>query len=329
LNLVEAYESIKPSIVAFAPKFYTGNEPPKFPHIFGTGFIVSEGLVVTNDHVIRIFPRLPSPPNFQEDQWAVDCIMFYYIPDKGMAMFKMDVIGIFGINKAKHPDNYMGPDKPDIAFVHIKMKNLPKVNVKYDLRHIKEGREISTAGFPMGTETLMAPGYLHQLTPTLQSGVISAVLPFSCKAPHAIMINIMVQGGASGSPVFLPETGDVIGVLYGGLEEDRMTSSKLPYRMYKDIVHLEPSIHEHRIKIPTNISYVVPANIIEKTLEQIISNDNYVFPDDTPILEGFIQSADIEIIGSKEGIQFGLWGSEEENIKLIEPKVKPIDNKNK
>ncbi|GAJ23629.1 unnamed protein product, partial [marine sediment metagenome] len=33
------------------------------------------------------------------------------------------------------------------------------------------------------------------------------------------MINIMSQGGASGSPVFLPETGEVIGVLYGSLEE--------------------------------------------------------------------------------------------------------------
>src|SRR5260370_8790405 len=91
--------------------------------------------------------------------------------------------------------------------------------------------------------TLTAPGWIHQVTPTLQRGIISAVLPFTCTTPHAYAINVMVQGGASGSPVFLSESGEVIGVLYAGLNDPRVTL-------------LTPDLYT----VPTNIRYVVPSH---------------------------------------------------------------------
>jgi len=30
---------------------------------------------------------------------------------------------------------------------------------------LEEGLEVATAGYPMGTDALTAPGYLHQVTP--------------------------------------------------------------------------------------------------------------------------------------------------------------------
>jgi len=195
---------------------------------------------------------------------------------------------------------YYGPPKPDVAFVHVKMKGLPKANVKYDLKEIKEGQEIATAGFPMGTETLMAPGYLHQLTPTLQKGIISAVLPFECESPHAIMVNVMVQGGASGSPVFLPDTGDVIGVLYGSLSDTRQTKSGLPNNIRENIEKMETSIHSHFFDAPTNISYVVPAHYIEKMLQQLKDEPNMKVPEDALTLKEHINTA--EHVVRKRGV---------------------------
>ena len=103
---------------------------------------------------------------------------------------------------------------------------------------------IICTGYPMGTDALTAPGYVHQITPTLQRGIVSAVLPFECDKPHAFTINVMTQGGASGSPVFEPESGEVVGVLYAGLNDVGMTQEQDSYR------------------IPTNISYVVPAHLL-------------------------------------------------------------------
>lgn len=295
MSLIESYEKMKYAIVAFTPKFHAKHNPhessPEFLPIFGTGFIIDDGIVATNDHVVRVIPHLPKPPDYPEDSWPVNCVIWHFIPNKGLATINLEVIGVLSIGHFQHGDAYYGPPKPDVAFVHVKMKNLPKAQVKYNLKEIKEGREIATAGFPMGTETLTAPGYLHQFTPTLQQGIISAVLPFQCNSPHALMINIMVQGGASGSPVFLPETGDVIGVLYGGLEEQRKTKTVLPEKIRKEIAQLEPSFHSHFFSAPTNISYVVPAHYIQKMLQSVKDDPNVKFPEDTLTLEEYVGQA--------------------------------------
>jgi hypothetical protein len=296
MSLVESYEKIKPTIIAFTPKFhpvYNKNEPmPEFLPILGTGFIIDDGIVVTNDHVVKAIPRLPKPQDCPPDICPVNCLLWHFIPNRGLAIIPIEVLGVFGISHMEQGKNYYGPPKPDVAFVHIKMKKLPKANVKYDLKEIKEGRNVATAGFPMGTETLTAPGYLHQLTPTLQKGIISAILPFQCEMPHALMINVMVQGGASGSPVFLPESGDVIGVLYGSLEDTRSSLSALPKKYRKDIEHLDPSFHSHLFNAPTNISYVVPAHYIEKMLQGVKERTDFEFPDDTLTLEEYVNRSE-------------------------------------
>ncbi len=311
MNLIESYEKVKTSIVAFAPLFHPVYDPdeamPEFPPIFGTGFIVEEGIVATNDHVVKAFSRLPKPKDCPPDLWPVQCLLWHFIPGKGMATVKLDVLGVLSISHMEHGKVYYGPPKADVAFVHVKMKGLPRANVKYNLEQIKEGREIATAGFPMGTDTLTAPGYLHQLTPTLQKGIISAVLPFPCESPHSLMINVMTQGGASGSPVFLPETGDVIGILYGGLEEKRKSKSGLPNKIKQTVEQHEPSIHSHYFDVPTNISYVVPAHYIEKMLDTIKSDTNAKVPDDALTLQEYVEKTKIMVIKPGEPTPIKIW----------------------
>jgi S1-C subfamily serine protease len=332
MNLTEAYEKIKPAIVAFTPKFHPiynlDESPPIFPQIFGTGFIIDDGIVVTNEHVIKEFSKLPKPPDCPVDVWPVDCLLLYYIPDQGIAPIYMDVIGVIGISQMKHGNAYYGPPKPDIAFVLIKMKNLPHVKVEYDLKEIKEGKDIATAGFPMGTNTLTAPGYLHQLTPTLQKGIISAILPFQCETPHSIMVNVMVQGGASGSPVFLPENGEVIGVLYAGLEDTKHTKTGLPSEIREKIEKIETSIHSHLFTAPTNISYVVPAHYIKNMLKTIKKIIKLKLPEDTLTLEEYIKRAKKIEIKPGEGSPMKIWKNEKmltRTINIKSPNIKKTD----
>lgn len=62
MQLTEVFEAIRPALVFFTPKVRPmGDETPRgrMPQIIGSGFVVSKGLVVTNDHVIGAFEGLP------------------------------------------------------------------------------------------------------------------------------------------------------------------------------------------------------------------------------------------------------------------------------
>ena len=329
MKLEETYQKIKPAIVAFVPKFhpvFDSNEPlPEFPPIFGTGFIVAEGLVVTNDHVVKEINKLPKPKDCPPDLWPVNCLLLHFIPNKGVAEIHIDVLGVFGIQKMDPGKIYYGPPKPDIAFVHIKMRDLPLAKVRYEKDKVKEGHEVATAGFPMGTDTLMAPGYLHQLTPTLQRGIISAVLPFECDTPHALMINIMTQGGASGSPVFFPDSEEIIGVLYAGLNDIKRTMLILP----KDKKERDPSTHFHFYRLPTNASYVVPSHYIERMLDNILKDNKIKLPEDTPSLNDILKNA--QFIERKRGEKrkYAIWGKEDVPIETKLREIHPESVKNK
>ena len=115
-------------------------------------------------------------------------------------------------------------------------------------------------GSPAGVlflDQLRAPGWLHQLSPTIQTGIISAVHPFPSTTPHGFTLNVMTQGGASGSPVFNQETGDVLGVLYAGVNECIFDTGQ--------------SIHRH----PTNYSWAVPSHFLVNSLNLIVQREEF------------------------------------------------------
>lgn len=275
MELSETYNIIKKSIVAFAPKYLPvkdKNEPsPQFFPIFGTGFIIhQDGLIVTNNHVVKVFNKLYKPPDKSKEEIPVETYLFRITGEGLLDIINLQVLGAFVISYYDPGPVYYGPPIPDIAIVQVKAKGLPVLEADESI--LEEGSEIATAGFPMGTKVLTAPGYLHQMAPTLQTGIISAVLPFTCKAPHAYAINIVTQSGASGSPVFLPKTGKVIGVLYAGLFDFGKTKKGDIY------------------KIPTNISYVAPSRFIIGALEKSKKHPKFVLPEDTKSLDEIVRT---------------------------------------
>ncbi len=248
------YKKIKPSIVAIISEF---SRDPRFPQILGTGFIVrDDGIVFTNRHVIELIHRIPRKKGSSDI--PIKALLFKDFGLKGMATFSLSVIGFGGIKLDPVPEKFYGDENLDIGFIElggVKGLQTLKIHEKFDLT---EGDQVAIAGFPMGTNTLMAPGWVQQLGPTLQTGIVSAVLPFPCSDPHELLLDLMVQGGSSGSPVFLPDSGEVVGIIYAGLEETFSFGGQKKE---------DRGIQSYNV--PTTLTCAVPCNWLLRTFEKL------------------------------------------------------------
>lgn len=265
MELQETCRIVARSTVAIVVK-QRPHEPPGVPTIIGTGFVVGDGLVATNDHVIREVQALQQMPGASQHEWPIAVVLFYLVPEKGMYQLQMNVRGTLLIETFKAEGNYYG-ERPDLGFLHVDMRGLPSLKIADSLENIGPGQKVATLGFPMGTDALRAPDYVHQICPTLQEGIVSAVLPFPCRTPHALMLNLMTQGGASGSPIFLPNSPEVIGVLYAGLRETysaEIQGIEVPYQ------------------VPTMFTYCVAGHFLRAFLEDARLRPELRLSDDSP-----------------------------------------------
>lgn len=279
--LSHTYPLIRKSLVAFTPTYLPqGIQRPSFPPILGTGFIVREyGVVITNRHVVDAFKSFYRPPEVNSDDWCVTAL-YLYIREGEQLEVPLEVTGVGLIENFDGGEPYYGPPQPDLAAVYVKARDLPVVEIDMTTE-IHEGIEVGIAGFPMGTYMLTVPGWLHQIGPTLQQGIVSAVLPCPGITPHAFTISMMAQGGVSGSPVFQTDTGMVLGVLCAGLNEMRqlrVLSSAIEY------------------SVPTNISYVVPSHYIAQFLQTLKPQ----IPHDAQTLDGMLQGTTIVVRSRSE-----------------------------
>lgn len=228
-NLPRTIEKIKLSVVGIGTLEQTRRPPIAFR---GTGFVVGDGLhVITNAHVI--------PPL--------------------LAVEKKETLGILvGQGEAarfREAKQIAVDADHDLALLEI--QGTPLTPVKFsDSGKLREGENVAFTGFPIGT--------VLGLYPVTHRGMVSAITPIVIPAPttrtlDAKLVNRMrtpytvyqldgtAYPGNSGSPVYDPETGAVIGVI--------------------NMVFVK-GLKENAISHPSGITYAIPSWYVRELLQR-------------------------------------------------------------
>ena len=228
-TLPDTIDKIKPAIVAVGTFQKTRRPPSVFR---GTGFAIADGLhIATNAHVL---------------------------PDK-VDNEKKEIIAVFA-GKANAVDlreaTRVAEDRDhDIAILRITGRPLTAMLLS-DSNRVREGETYAFTGFPIG----MVLG----LNPVTHRAIVSAVTPVvipqlsaqqldrkvlaRLNAPYNVFqLDATAYPGNSGSPLFHPETGQVVGII-----------NKVFIQETKESV----------IQKPSGISYAIPINHLQELLKK-------------------------------------------------------------
>jgi S1-C subfamily serine protease len=228
MSLVETFETVRPSIVALFSRLSRSHHGklPLFPTVLGTGFFVDpNGIVATNRHVVEALESLPKNPKTGAASGGALVFLDTYSSNgqTTLGMLNVDIVGSYPLQQFEIKAEWYGEEVPDLAFMQIGVRNVPFLTLSTTENTIKVGRSIATAGFPSGTDAIAYDGRLTQFTPILRHGIISSVFPFAGPNPHGFSIDALIQGGASGSPVFFPEEPSVVGMIASRLPDTNFT----------------------------------------------------------------------------------------------------------
>ena len=270
-SLADLYRTANPSILAFVNKMQVSpaGEPPLFPEIIGTGFFVNaEGIAITNRHVVDAIEKIPPHP--QTGERMVGALSLLLDADRnGCEMLSVSIHSTSVLDTFSSSDHWYGQKVPDIGFVQLKVRGNQFLELATERFAIHPGMEISTIGYPMGTLPLTLHEKVNQISPFIRRGIISSVYPCPVAHPHGFTIDIVQQGGSSGSPIFGPDNRRVVGLMWGGVNEPRKVNALTPQP------EISAALENSRLitLAPTNISLAESAHIVAKALEALPKQD--------------------------------------------------------
>jgi len=201
----ELYTHIKTAVVAFA--LPEGRDAKHDLKIFGSGFCVdSQGIILTARHVVARFYQQPTKTN------QLHSPPFYII------FFRKEVssYGAFWVPPIECIFPRTAPEiRADVAALRIQPSpqavpgGWPSLELS-DLSDIYEGQEVATCGYPLKTGPDMNPladfakGTLSRIDQYIENGKWR---------PTRLVLNMAVNPGNSGGPVFNTTTGKVLGLI--------------------------------------------------------------------------------------------------------------------
>lgn len=227
-TLSDTVAKVKPSIVAVGTFMPSRNPRAIF---LGTGFAVADGsIIVTNEHVIP-----PILDNKRLEQLAV----FYHKDNEVKAIIAKEVT----LDK-----------EHDVAILKLAEGLLSPLKLG-DVSRVHEGQLYAFTGYPMGMVLGLYPvthrGIISAISPNiipmLTSAQINTKLLRRLQEPYPVFqLDATAYPGNSGSPLYDPDSGAVIGVI--------------------NKVFVQES-KENILSKPSGISYAIPINHIEKLLK--------------------------------------------------------------
>ena len=228
-DMVDVIKRVKPTVVAVGTFQQTRSPAANFR---GTGFAVGDGLsIITNAHVL--------PPALNSEQ--------------------KEVLGIItgeGANPVFRVASVAGVDREhDLAHLRISGAPLPVLQLQ-DSDQVEEGQVLGFTGFPLG----MLLGMRHVTHRAMLSAITPIAIPAANarqldaktiaqmqRSPFAVFqLDATAYPGNSGSPVFDPKTGGVVGII--------------------NMVYVK-GVKENAISNPSGITYAIPGKYISRLLD--------------------------------------------------------------
>jgi S1-C subfamily serine protease len=229
-ELARTVAAVKPSIVGIGTYQKTRSPAIRF---VGTGFVTADGLsVVTNAHVV---------PELLDSE-------------------KMEQLGVVvgdGDSVAFRPAQLAARDREhDLAHLRLSGAPMPALRLG-DSGTVLEGQDLAFTGFPLGmvlglhhvTHRAMLSAITPVVMPSLSSRGLDAraIVQLQRSAFQIFQLDGTAYPGNSGSPVYDPATGVVLGVInmvfVKGLKETAITN-------------------------PSGITYAVPARYVHELLQK-------------------------------------------------------------
>jgi len=264
MSFREAIARIKPAVVGMG--FLLNPDDPLSVVIIGTGFFVDpSGWIITNRHVAEQFVAERDGEIGVKNAIARAVV---FADGVGRPIPGRNASAVAGVGVIPCPiiETAMGSEPPDENLHYDAVPDLAlcRIDAQALSRHAplhyvslapsestREGDEVATCGFPLGL-VLDQSTRLRQMTPIVQRGIVAAALPFSgLKNPYAFQLDIQINPGSSGSPLFRAETGEVIGVVFA--MQQRPGDVVIP-----GPVHGDQQVGG--VYLPTGFGYAVPSS---------------------------------------------------------------------
>ena len=225
---VPAIERVKPSIVAIGTFLPTRSPAIQF---VGTGFVVADGRhVITNAHV-------------------VDTIL-----DKAKMESRIVLVSVGGLPSRRDAEVLATDKVHDLAVMKIAGEPLPALRIG-DSGGVSEGQLLAFTGFPIGMVLGFHPAthraMVSAITPVALPGITSNQLNAQVisrlreSAYNVFQLDATAYPGNSGSPLYDPDEGWVIGII--------------------NSVFIQGT-RESAISHPSGITYAIPARYIRDIL---------------------------------------------------------------
>jgi Trypsin-like peptidase domain len=195
------------------PKTFINKQIDPLIRIVGTGFLVRPSTVMTNRHVIEIVLNKGKEQGISLDNFYVS---FMYSRDKAGGLQE----GVCKFLKVSLIQN----QEIDIGFIDFKRRPEPEFEQCRPLQmgipsSAMIGQSIAACGYPFGNKFLERSERRYRFGPVLQQGHISAIVPYdNAIFVSEFLLDLRATSGMSGSPLFSPEDGKVIGIIYFGFE---------------------------------------------------------------------------------------------------------------